>query len=248
MKKEIIYEVKNILGNIFTIIFGFIFPTLMTIILYNAIKADINITDINYLKIHLFVSNAVMIPLAIVFVGFVALFSQEIEKGVVLRMSLFGYTEKRQLKAKFISQLIVVFISLLLYSIIIIPVLKIPEINMLGFVYILISYLILTVLFFIIGFSISLLTKRFSVSFGITMSLYFIIMILSGMMGVSSDDLPFLLKQISYVLPTNHLIKNSYNLWNNIGFELTGLIISFIIFIIISTVLYFIAFKNRKNY
>lgn len=247
MNKYIIYEVKNALGNIFTIIFGFIFPILMTLILFFAFSGDLEGIALENMKISMFVTNMIIVPLAILFIGFSALFSQEIERKVTLRMSLYGYTEIKQLQAKFVAQFLVVFLSLLIYCVVLIPIIGLEAPSLIGLLLIVIFLLIISFTFYVFAFAISLLAKKFSIAFGLTMSLYFIIMILSGMMGVSSNQLPIGLKEVSQVLPTTHLVNHSVELWHNYAFNMTGLMISTASLLLMSLLLAYIANKQKNN-
>ncbi len=242
MIKYIQYEVKNALGNIFTVIFGFIFPALITLIFYFAFSSSNQGDNLEQFKIGMFVSNLMIAPLAILLIGFSALFSQEIEKQVALRMSLLGYDEKKQFLAKFIAQFLVMMASLIVYSMIVYPVLNIKSFNVIGLFMIGLLILILSFSIFMIAFGLSMLAKKFSIAYGISMSTYFIVLVLSGMMGVSSDNLPVGLKEVSLALPTTHIVKHGYQLWMHISFDSWGLILSMSGCLIFSVVLF-----NRFN-
>ena len=90
MKRYVVYEIRNSLGNIFAIVFGVFFPTMMTVFLYHAIGAKMPSITQEAFAINIFVSNLLMSPLALVFIGFSALFSQEIDQDVTNRMNLSG--------------------------------------------------------------------------------------------------------------------------------------------------------------
>lgn len=78
------------------------------------------------------------------------------------------------------------------------------------------------------------------------MSTYFIILILSGMMGIRSEQLPVGLKQISAILPTTHAANHAVNLWNNTSFNPLPLILSFTGFVLVSGLMTFYAIKKRR--
>ena len=215
MKKYIWYEVKNNLGNIMSIIFGLIFPTVMTNLFFYVFKSQLSASEsIVKFGTQLFLVNLLMAPLALVLVGFTATFSQEIEQGMTLRLSLFGYSHKKQILAKLVSQFFVVIFAIGIYcacSLITIPVLT-PSPTVL-FIYIL-CMVLLVVLFFLFAYAISMLTKKFSGAFGISMSFYFVVMILSGMMGIQPDQFPSGVRYISNLLPTTQIALLFPKVWD----------------------------------
>ena len=74
------YELRNLLGNIFMLIFGLIFPIFMSIFLGNLIGAQVPSETKDTVVTTIFISNSLMLPLATVFIGYSATFSQELEK------------------------------------------------------------------------------------------------------------------------------------------------------------------------
>lgn len=248
MKQYVLYEVRNSLGNIFAIIFGIFFPTMMTVFLYYAIGAKMPDVTKDAFAVQIFVTNLQMSPLALVFIGFSALFSQEIEQDVTTRMTLFGYTETKQMKAKLIAQIAVLIFSLVIYCMVVIPSLRIPAPSIYGLLVFVASIIVLTVCFYLLAYGISLLAKKFSITYGITMSLYFLIMIFSGMMGISSDQLPKAMRLFSNLLPTTHIVSDIPQLWNSNSYNLAALVQSFLFFLAISLlVVGFAITKNKRK-
>ena len=107
------YEFRNLMGNIFTMIFGVFFPIGMTIFFGTAMVGRVpeDVKDIFITTT--FITNSVIIPLASILVGYSAVFSQELEKNIPLRFRLFGYTEKTVLVSKICANLIFITLSLM---------------------------------------------------------------------------------------------------------------------------------------
>ncbi|AMC92561.1 hypothetical protein AOC36_00690 [Erysipelothrix larvae] len=247
MKRLITYEIKNILTNIFAIIFGVFFPIFMTLLFYLIYKEEIPASALSGFTLKLFVTNMLIIPLALVFIGFAALFSQEIEKGVTQRLTLFGITTSKQLLAKMAAQALTLLTTIILYSVILVPILKIPMPSMVSFLTFVISLILFSVFSFIIAYSIATLTRKFSVTYGITMVTYFGIMILSGMMGIQPENLPQGLRYASNLLPTTHVASVIPEIWNNSTSNFAPMIQSFIFMGALSAILYFITLNKNKR-
>ena len=127
MKRLIKYEIRNSLGNFFAIFFGLFFPILMTYILLATVIKDVPSNFQDQAIVRLFITNLLMIPLAMMFVGFSALFSQELEKDVLTRLSLFGLSESKQMIAKMVAQFLLMFISILIFIIATAPFIKLVK-------------------------------------------------------------------------------------------------------------------------
>lgn len=247
MKRYVVYEIRNSLGNIFAIVFGVFFPTMMTVFLYHAIGAKMPDITQEAFAVNIFVSNLLMSPLALVFIGFSALFSQEIDQDVTNRMNLFGYTETKQMKAKLLAQIAVLVFSLAIFCAVVIPSLQIPAPSLYGLLVFVSSVVILTICFYLLAYGISLLARKFSVTYGITMLMYFLIMIFSGMMGITSDQLPKSMRFFSDLLPTTHIVRDVPKLWNMNSYNLAALMQSFLFFMAFSILVAgYAIIKNKR--
>ena len=100
------YELRNLAGNIFVLLFALIFPIFMSIFLGSLIGGQVPEEARDRVVTNIFISNSLVIPLASVFVGYSATFSQELEKNIPLRFRLFGYSEKALVASKIFAYLI----------------------------------------------------------------------------------------------------------------------------------------------
>lgn len=239
------YEIRNTLGNIFSIIFGVIFPILLTILIFKGNQGNIPEQGLQQFKTIMFVSNLLMGPLAMIFVGFAALFSQEIQKGVNLRMLLFGVNHRQQITSKFIAQMLVIVLNVILYSVIIGTVLHVPAIDFKTFIVLGLAFTIFSFCLFLMAYAISLLAKKFSITYGITMSIYFGTMILSGMMGIRPENFPKFIRVISDLLPTTHIVDVVPKLWTQQSVSFAPMIQSFLFIIAITGTLTIIALRKK---
>lgn len=100
----ILYELRNINGNFYVHFFGMVFPVLMSVIFAkvygNQVPEAIRLEVVTSVAIGM----SMMCPMSVVLIGYAANYSQEVEKGVPLRMRLFGYQEKSMILAKLIAQ------------------------------------------------------------------------------------------------------------------------------------------------
>lgn len=242
------FEIKNTLSNIFAIIFGIVFPNAMILLIYFAAKDQVGSAGLDIFAQTLLLRGSLMIPLALIFVGFAALFSQETEKRVTLRMILFGYTMKKQLVAKFLAQCIVATASITLYLAVCMSVMQVAIPSLYSAALFFLSIFLMFALFFILAFSIAMLAKRFSLTYGITMCIYFSCMILSGMMGIEYDQLPRALQYVSNLLPTTQLPEVISEHWSASGYNIASLAQSFLFLGGISILVLLVALHKNKPY
>lgn len=247
MQRYIKYELLNSFGNFFSILFGIIFPILMTLLLYFIFNQQIPAEGMEQFSVQLFVTNLLISPLAIIFIGFASLFSQEIEKEITVRMSLFGYSEKKQMLAKFVAQSIMAALSMTFYAVIVIPILKIPAPSFFGLSVFLIGIFLLSFSLFLAAYGLSLLLKKFSITFGVVMSVYFLIMILSGMMGIQTNQLPKPIQGIAKLLPTTHMIQDIPKLWEKNRYNLMPMIQATLFLLALTVLIYFAGIHSKKR-
>ena len=226
LRQLLSYEFKNtVLGNFLIIFFGIVFP----IFLFSIISGTLSDVPENYrevVKTTLFISMSSIIPLSVMFIGHSAIYANELEKDVPLRLELFGFNKLQLLFSKCVIYFIFLMISL---------------------VSIFIFYL-LSVVLLVISNSIALIFKKFGITYGITMILYFFIMFSSGMMGVTTKKLPEVMRVIGRCIPTYHLSDNYYKFWYGNSYDFKQIILSFLIIISFSLILFVTSiYINKKR-
>lgn len=242
------YEIRNLCGNIFSIIFGIFFPTFMTVVLGPTFMKEVPDQYKSEALTAMFIACSCIIPLATVFIGYSATFSQELEKNIPLRLKLFGFTEKTILVSKITANLIMTTGSLLFYTVVCYAALDLekPKVSS-AFVLILTLYL-LTIIFFILAHGIALIFKKFSSTYAITMIVYFGAMMLSGMFGSKVDDFPKALRYVSYLLPTTYISQDFINFWDGGSYNFAPFIQSIIFTAVVGVlILFYSMYKNNRT-
>jgi len=241
------YEFRNLIGNIFTMIFGVFFPIGMTIFFGKALVGKVpgDMRDIFITSI--FITNSVIIPLASILVGYSAVFSQELEKNIPLRFRLFGYSEKTVLISKICANLIFITLSLVVYTVVVCSVLKVQVPSLSSALILIVSLYLLSTFLFILAHGVALFFKKFGPTFAITMMLYFSIMILSGMFGVQAKDFPDPLKAVAYVFPTTYISGEFIDFWQGGSYNFVPYIQSFIFFAAVSCIILFMSIHHNSR-
>lgn len=245
--RYLILEFKNILGNFIGIFFGFIFPVLLANIIIFSRKSEIPPQFVSDFKVTIFITMISIIPLSLALVGFPALFSQETEKGVTRRMVLFGYGITKQLINKLISNIVVIFIAVGVYffSVGYMNDIKLPSAYSLFIL--LVSLFIISIDFYMITFAITWWLKKFSYVYGVTMVLYFIVMILTGMFGVSSEKFGTIIYGIAKCIPITLFAKTLIKNWSASFYSLGNYVWVLIGFTIFSFLLFLLSKKTSRN-
>jgi ABC-2 type transport system permease protein len=241
------YEFRNLIGNIFTIVFGVFFPIGMTLFsgtsMIGKVPGDMKDTFIT----SIFIVNSVIIPLASILVGYSAIFSQELDKNIPLRFRLFGYSEKTVLISKICANLIFMTLSLILYTVVVCSVLKVQMPSLSSALVLIGSLYLLSVFLFILAHGIALFFKKFGPTYAITMVLYFAIMILSGMFGVQAKDFPDAIKAVAYALPTTYIAGEFIDFWQGGSYNFVPYIQSFIFFAAVSCIILFMSIHHNSR-
>ncbi|MBZ9686789.1 ABC transporter permease [Clostridium estertheticum] len=241
------YEFRNLMGNIFTMIFGVFFPIGITIFFGKAMVGKVpgDMKDIFITGIY--ITNSVIIPLASILIGYSAVFSQELEKNIPLRLRLFGYSQKTVLISKICANLIFITLSLVVYTVVVCSVLKVQVPSLSSALILIVSLYLLATFLFILAHGISLFFKKFGPTFAITMMLYFAIMVLSGMFGVQTKDLPESIKAVAYAFPTTYISGEFIDFWQGGSYNFVPYIQSFIFFAAVSCIILFMAIHHDSR-
>lgn len=203
------FEVMSLVKNFFLIFFGLIFPILMTWLILEAFAGDIPDEYYNQATSNVVLTTSIISSLACFLIGLASTFSTDLEEGVYDRLELFGIGHMSMAGYKFLAYFVFWIICNIFYFAIInnyfdIDMAMTTLLKHTGYV----SLVSITCFFFAYG--LSLLTKKFSVTFGISLGLYFVIMILGGMMGIPVDSLPGGIKTFAKILPTSHFSSMDY--------------------------------------
>lgn len=242
------YELKNNLYNGYSFFFGAIFPMMLLILISRSITSDVPAFVQAKIITGLFLTMSMIVPLASVFLGYAASYANEREKNIPQRLNLYGIKQSRLFTSKLIANYLFLTFCLLVYCLSLFLVkIETPHIIPL-LVWILVLY-VFSAFLLALAHGIANMIKSFGPTYGVVMGIYFVIMILSGMMGVSIDNLPKFIQPISHLLPTSQFNKEFVKYWMGGSYNFVPLIKSMLFFGAISFIILLISFKvgSRKN-
>lgn len=243
----VLYEIRNISGNPFTHFFGIVFPILMSFILSKSVGSQVPEAIRPEVVTGIVISMSMICPMAIILIGYPSNYSQEVEKGVPLRMRLFGYKEKSVILAKVIAQLIFLTGALGIFAIAVSSLIDIQKPALSSLLCLTGCLYLLAVIFFILSHAITNILKKFGPTFFVSMVLYFLTMIICGMMGVSTDQLPKNLQAVAYTLPMTYIANDFISFWQGGNYNFGPLIQSFLFLGAVSGILLlFASYKNKR--
>jgi len=253
MKKKLLnwrlvqYELRNIAGNILVIFFGVFFPIMMSILFSFVLKEQVPEEMYPHAITSIFITMSMIIPMAVLLIGYAASYSQELEKDIPLRLNLFGFREKSMLAAKMIAYLIFTTGAFLLYTVVDINMLdiQVPKLN--SAIYLIVSLYALSVILFILAHGIATIFKKFGPTYAVSMLLYFGFMILCGMMGVTVDQLPKGLNAIAKVFPMSYISSDFVDFWQGGKYNFAPFVQSFLFFGAISFIILILSIRKNQR-
>ena len=241
------YELRNIIGNIFVVIFGVFFPIMMSVLFSVVFKQQVPKDYYSQMVTATFITMSMIIPLAVLLIGYAANYSQELEKDIPLRLNLFGFQEKTMLAARMVAYLIFTTAALILYIVtdVIFLDIIVPKP---GAAFSLIACLYaLSVVLFVLAHGLANLFRRFGPTYAVSMLLYFGFMILCGMMGLRVEQLPKVLKVIARTLPMSYISSDFIDFWQGGSYNFAPLIQSFLFFGAVSFLILIISIKKNQR-
>jgi len=247
----ILFEFRTITGNPYVHIFGVGMPVLMSVIIAIAMRSAISDSSMLSTAITgMYLGIGTMIPLAAILMGYSATYSQELEKGIPQRMALFGISPIVTIINRIISEGIFLLLSFVIYFTVGFLVLDIDAPALSGFLCYALCILVLGVISFLLAHSIASFFQKFGITYCISMILYFGIMIISGMMGISYEMLPSPVQVIAKLLPTTYITKDFADVWLGKDYNFMPLLQAFLFLGAMSGLFLFISLKKngRKRF
>jgi len=209
----VLYELRNINGNFMTHFFGIVFPNIMCLLLSKTVGSQVPDNVRQEVLTSITLSMSLVMPMAIMLLGYGALYSREVERGIPLRMRLFGYSEKSEITAKLIAHLIFLTIAFIIFSLVQMIAMDIPKPAFSSLICLILSLYLLGIIFLVIAHSFAQIFKKFSITFGVSMFLYFMIMMITGMMGIETEQLPQTLQKIAGMFPMTYVSNDFVSFW-----------------------------------
>ena len=240
------YELRNLNGNLMSHFFGIVFPNLMSLLISKTACAEAPEDMRQQIATSIMLSMSLIMPMSTMLLGYGALYSQEVEKGVPLRMHLFGISEKSLLLAKIAAHYVLLTVEIIIFAAFHVIVVDIQKPAVSSLICLLVSLYVVALCFLVLSHAIANIFRKFSFTFGIEMTLYFIMMILTGMMGIKTEQLPGLLQKMAKTLPMTYISSEFVDFWQGGSYNFMPLIQAFIFMgAVTSIVLLFSMWKNK---
>ncbi len=252
MKKKcnrnlIIYELRNINGNLMPHFFGIVFPNLMCLLISRVVGSQMPEGMYREAATSVMLTMALIMPMSTMLLGYGCLYSTEIEKGIPIRMRLFGFDPVCEIVAKTIAQLIFLTITFVIFGIFQVTVMDVLWPAFSSLLCLLVSLYLLGIIFLIISHSIATMCQKFSTTFGITMFLYFVFMILSGMMGIQTSQLPGPMQAAARTLPMSYISSDFITFWQGGSYNFMPFLQSFLFLGAVSGILFMVSLHVSRK-
>lgn len=228
--RMVIYEWRNLNGNLMPHFFGIVFPNLMCLLLSRTVGGQLPEEVRIEVNTSIMLTMTMVMPMSIMFLGYGAVYSQEVENGVPLRMRLFGFPETGLMAAKAIAHMLLLTGTFVIFAAfqLLTNDIQMPAASSL--ICLLVCLYLAGVILLVIAHAIANILRKFSLSYGLEMFLYFMMMILTGMMGMKTEQLPKALQRIAAVLPMTYIGRDFISFWQGGTYNFMPLIQSFLFF------------------
>lgn len=243
----LLFELRNITGNPYVHLFGIGMPILMSYIVIRAISAEVTDPD-TFLMVStsVFLGMGSIIPMAIALLGYAATRAQEMEKNIPERLELFGITSTATLQNRIIAEVIFILAVFLLYFGYGSLFLKIASPMLSGITIYAMCMLTLTIIFLCIAHAIATFLKKFGLTYCVVMMLYFAMMLFSGMMGLSYENMPAGIQAVAKLLPLTYINKDIYTIWVGESYRFASMIQAYLLWSVIAGILLVITGGRKR--
>lgn len=239
------YELLNNIYNGYSFFFGVMLPVMLYHLISFSVLQDVPASAQLEVQTSLFLGFAILLPLAAVFLSYAASYSNELEKHIPVRMSLYGFSQGQLFRAKLLAIFVFMSGGLVLYALCTLPFRQIePPTLPVFLVWLLALYLFAALLLFL-AHGIALLIGKFGVTYGICMGIYFLLMLLGGMMGVRPEQLPDILQRLGGLFPSTHLGDSFVDFWLGKAYNFGPLISAYLFFGAMSFIILLLSFRLK---
>lgn len=245
--KLVRYELMGVISNWFIPFFGVLFPILLGILLSATVLSEVPEQFLPEARTSLLLSISQMIPLATIFLGHSAIYSQELEKKIPLRMRLFGFPEHVTLIAKLIAEFVFMTIAIILFGIVFFNVFDLVKPSGSAFLITIATLYGIGIICFMLAHGIANFVRKFGLAYGITMIIYFVFMMIGGMMGVRMDMLPAVLRTVASLLPFSYFSQDFVKIWKGQPYDFGPFIQSVLFLGTISAIVLILSIIYRRN-
>ena len=100
---------------------------------------------------------------------------------------------------------------------------------------------------FCLAHAIASLLKKFSLTYCVTMLLYFAQMILGGMMGITYDNMPSVLQVAAKMLPVTYINRDFYTVWKGEHYNYVPMLQSYLLMGAVAGILLFVTLHKERR-
>lgn len=244
----LLFEFRNTIGNPYVHIFGVGMPVLMMIIITRAVAGEMPEGPmLSTAMTSVFLGIGALIPMATIFMGYGVAHAQELEKGIPQRLELFGIKISVTLCNRILSEIIFMAMAFAVYFAAGYGFVEVEPPTVSGALLYMVCILVLSVILFCLAHAISSLLKKFGATYCVTMILYFLQMILGGMMGISYDNMPSPMQVAAKLLPVTYINRDFYTVWNGERYNFAPMLQSYLLLGAVAGILMFFALKRMSR-
>lgn len=241
----VLYQFRDMIGNPYIHIFGVGLPLLMGVLISNVAAQEVTSDLVGMICTTIYLGIGVLIPMASILMGYAVSYAQELDKGIPQRMQLFGLSEGYLLINRIVAELIYIAGVFILYFVVGNIFLELNSPTASGVILYIVCILVLSMLFFALAHGIASICRKFGKTYCVSMILYFIIMILGGMMGVQYEALPKVLQTVAKLLPVTYINRDFYTIWIGETYNFSPMIQSYLFFGAFAGIVLFIGLKKK---
>ncbi|MCI8542622.1 ABC transporter permease [Acetatifactor aquisgranensis] len=247
-RQMLAFEFRKTIGNPYVHIFGVGMPVLMMIIITRAVVGEIADAAIRSgVNTTVFLGIGALIPMATIFMGYGVSNAQELEKGIPQRMELFGIKPGVTICNRILAEAIFMFLAFLIYFAVGYAAVDLEAPELSGALLYAVCILGFSVFLFCFAYGISSLLRKFSLTYCVTMLLYFAMMILGGMMGISYENLPPAVQLVAKLLPVTYINRDFYTVWKGENYNFVPMLQSYLLMGAAAGILMFFTMKRRER-
>ena len=242
------FEFRKVIGNPYVHIFGVGMPVLMMIVVTRAVIGQmVDEAMVSQAETSVFLGIGALIPMATIFMGYGISNAQELEKGIPQRMELFGIRESVSLCNRILSEVIFMVFAFLVYFAAGYGLADLRAPKPVGVLLYVVCILGFSVILFCLSHAISSLLRKFSLTYCVTMIVYFAMMILGGMMGISFDNMPGPVQAAAKLLPVTYINRDFYTVWKGENYNFVPMLQSYLLMGAAAGILMFFTMKRRER-
>lgn len=242
------FEFRKVIGNPYVHIFGVGMPVLMMIIITRAVMSQVaGRAMLEEANTSVFLGIGALIPMATIFMGYGVSNAQEMEKGIPQRMELFGIRAGVSICNRILSEIIFMILAFLVYFGVGYAAVDLKAPTLSGGLLYLVCIFSFSVILFCLSHAISSLLRKFSLTYCVTMLLYFGMMVLSGMMGISYDNMPSAVQTVAKLLPVTYINRDFYIVWKGESYNFVPMLQSYLLMAAIAGIAIVFTIKRTER-